>query len=76
LGEVVDWSIERSNKISCNGNPKSQISQIVVDREGATREKNKCERCGWSVLIGENRDPIKMYAVPMQVSKNNGRIVA
>jgi hypothetical protein len=39
LGEVVDWSIERSNKISCNGNPKSQISQIVVDREGATRER-------------------------------------
>jgi hypothetical protein len=32
--------------------------------------------CGWSVSIGENRDPIKMYAVSMQVSKNNGRIVA
>jgi ribosomal protein S27AE len=76
LGEVADWSIERSNWISCNANPRSQLSQIVVDREGATREKNKCERCGWSVLIGENRDPIKMHEVSIQVSKNNRRIVA
>jgi hypothetical protein len=55
--------------IGSHANPRCQLSQNVVDREGVTRDKNKCERCGWSVSIGKNRDPIKMHAVSIITHK-------